>query len=167
MRKPPSKFQKEEYDKENDWAIQIVSSFLIALGYSIIDKGEDYNVDIHAHKNNKHLLIEAEVKKLYPWEDRNSFKFDTVSFLGRKKKWAKGEGFWYFIVCRENKNLLFAHSSQIFKEENNEKIYVNSTRRLGVDTFYRLNKNEVWFAKNIKDYDYQIVDRPDQSPLSI
>lgn len=165
----PGRFIKEEYDKENDWAISIVSSFLIERGYTIIDKAEDYGVDIHAHKGDKHLFIEAEVKKRYPWENRETFKFDTVSFLGRKKKWASGQGFWYFIVCRENKNIIFAHSSNIYKKDNREKIYVSTNQRRGEDLFYRLNKEEVWFAKSMGGSKYKVSDFPDgdQSPFSI
>jgi hypothetical protein len=46
----------------------------------------------------------CEVKHKYPFTDATeSFKFDTVSFLGRKKKYGD---FWYVIVCGETEALL-------------------------------------------------------------
>ena len=104
------RFVEESYDKHNAWAIEKVSEYLVHRGYTISQKQkEDYGIDIEAVRNGETIYVEAEAKEDYPWKDLESFKFDTVSFLGRKKKWAKHK-FWYVIICRETEAMLVGHS---------------------------------------------------------
>jgi len=141
------KFVKESYDKNNEFAITIVKNFLKKEGYVVIEKEEDYKVDIIATKNNEEKLFEVEVKTGYSFTDNNSFRFPTVSFLARKKKWNIGKGFLYIIVCKETDWGLVAHSSDIYKDEYKENLTINTHHRKGKDEFYRVPKDKCKFFK--------------------
>jgi len=142
------KFVKDSYNENNDFAINIVQNFLINNGYTIIEKlVEDYNIDIEAKKDNITKLFEVEVKTGYKFTNRESFKFDTVSFLARKKKWNINEGFLYIIICKETDWALVAKSGDIFKPEYKESLQINSYYRKGNDEFYRVPKELCKFFK--------------------
>lgn len=137
------KFVQESYDTNDDWGKQIVMDFLRDKGFEIIDKKEDYKVDIKArHIARGHILnFEVEVKHRYPWTCMDDFKFDSVSFLGRKKKWSGGDGFWYIIVCAETRAMILCHSEVIYKDEHREFAYINTLHRKGNDELFRVPKN--------------------------
>lgn len=85
-RKQPSKFVPKSYKRSDKWGITKIKEFLIEEGYTIKDKKiEDYGIDIEAEKDGKIFYFEIETKTGYPFNDVNDFKFNTVSFLGRKK----------------------------------------------------------------------------------
>lgn len=148
MRTEAGKFVKESYDINNSFAIDILSNFLISNGYTIEEKlEEDFDVDIIAFKDGKKKLFEVEVKTGYSFTDKESFRFDTVSFLARKEKWNKDSGFLYVIICKETDWALVAHSSNIFKEEYKEKLTINTEHRKGRDVFYRVPKELCRFFK--------------------
>jgi len=135
------KFVKESYDTNNDFAIDIVKNFLIKKGYVIKEKvSEDYGIDISAEINGVEKLFEVEVKTGYGFTDRNSFRFDTVSFLARKEKWSKNYSFFYIIICKETNWALVAKSEDIFKEEYKQSLNINTKYRKGQDLFYRVPK---------------------------
>jgi hypothetical protein len=141
-------FVQESYDENNSFAIEILSKHLISKGYSIEEKlKEDFDVDIIAFKDGKKKLFEVEVKTGYSFTDRESFKFNTVSFLSRKEKWNHGNGFLYVIICKETDWALVAHSSDIFLEEYKEKITIDTKHRKGYDYFYRVPKQKCKFFK--------------------
>jgi hypothetical protein len=153
------RFVEESYDKHNDWAIAKVSEYLEHRGYTIVKKEkEDYGIDIKAERNGETIYVEAEAKEDYPWTDLDSFKFSTVSFLGRKKKWAEHK-FWYVIICRESEAMLVGHSDVIFQDQYIEKIHINKGKRKGGDTFYRVPKELLVFI-NKKDDGYAVTYRP-------
>ena len=77
MNKKPSDFVKSSYDKNNAIAVEAVSKWLEKKGYSIINKEEDYWVDIEAEKEGKTLLFEAEVKSNISFTTR---QFDLIRF---------------------------------------------------------------------------------------
>lgn len=146
MNKKPSEFVKSSYDKNNSLAIDMVSDFLVNKGFSIVDKKEDYWIDIEAKKEGETLLFEAEVKSRVKFTSRDSFPFKTVSFLARKLKW-KETPFWYVIVCPDTKYAIFAKSEDIFKDEYIENINVNTSDRKGMDKFYIVPKSVCYFKK--------------------
>ncbi len=153
------KFVKDSYDKHNEWAIEKVSQYLKHRGYVIHDKSEeDYGIDIVAEKNGKIINVEAEAKEEYPWQDIESFKFPTVSFLARKRKW-KATNFWYFIVCRETDAMLVGNSDVIFRDEYLEHAHINKGGRNGSDSFYRVPKELLMFISGY-DKGYETSYRP-------
>ena len=146
MNKKPSEFVKSSYDNNNSLAIDMVSDFLVNKGFSIVDKEEDYWIDIEAEREGETLLFEAEVKPRVRFTSRDSFPFKTVSFLSRKSKW-KETPFWYVIVCPDTKYAIFAKSEDIFKDKYIENINVNTSDRKGMDKFYRVPKSVCIFKK--------------------
>ena len=140
------KFRQDSYDANNEWGISRVKKLLKKRGYTIIEKEEDYNIDIEAKKDGKIFLFEVETKAGYPFRNKKTFKFDTVSFLARKSKWASTP-FWYIIICRETESFVCCHSNTIFKEEYKKTIEVNSKYREGTDSFYRVPKDLCYWNK--------------------
>ena len=141
------KFVQASYDRNDDWGKEVLVRWLKMHGgrFAIIEKEkEDYKVDILAldTKADKLVSFEVEVKHGYPFTDAKSFKFDTVSFLGRKKKYGD---FWYVIVCGETESLLLAHSFEIYKEEYREIKTIATNERNGLDEFYRVPKEKCLF----------------------
>lgn len=143
--KKPGDFVKESYLDNNEKAIKIFSSFLTKKGYQIIDKEEDYWIDIEATKENNTLLFEVEMKSKVKFSDRESFPFNTVSFLARKEKW-KSTPFWYCIICESTGFAVIANSDKIYKKRYKQNINVNTKHRKGLDSFYRVPKEECYFV---------------------
>ena len=144
------KFVQASYDRNDDWGKEVLVRWLKMHGgrFTIIEKEkEDYKVDILAldTKADKLVSFEVEVKHGYPFTDAESFKFDTVSFLGRKKKYGD---FWYVIVCGETEALLLCHSFEIYKEEYREIKTIATNERNGLDEFYRVPKSKCLFYAN-------------------
>ena len=146
MKYPARKFVQESYDKNDGWAKERVANLLKSKGYEVIvSEVEDYNIDITAKKNGKTIYVEAEVKRRYSWTSKEDYKFDTVSFLGRKIKWAS-KGFWYCIVCAETEAIVCCHSNRIYKDANMELININVVNRSGLDKLFRVPKEQCyWF----------------------
>lgn len=142
----PSNFVPKAYKRDNQFAINILHNYLKGKGYTIIDKDEDFGLDIMVEKDGEQLLFEAEVKTGRPFTTKSTFPFPTVSFLARKDKWVDTP-FWYGIVCRETNYAVFAHSSVIFNDEYKEQVFVANTDREGVDSFYRVPKELCYFGK--------------------
>ena len=136
------KFVQESYDTNDAYGKAILTAWLKTQDWvgKIIDI-ENYGVDLEVLDSNGNLhLFEAEVKTSYPWKDKESFKFNTVSFLGRKEKW-KERGFYYALICSETQAMCIAHSSRIFKEEFKEVLNIKTSHRNGLDCFYRVPKD--------------------------
>lgn len=146
MKYQARKFVQESYDKNDNWAKERVAKLLESKGYEVeIDEVEDYGIDLTAKKNGKTIYVEAEVKHRYKWTNKEDFKFDTVSFLGRKIKWAD-KGFWYCIVCAETEAIVCCHSDRIYRDANSEIININVTGRRGLDELFRVPKDQCyWF----------------------
>lgn len=135
---PPSKFRRDSYNDSNQLGINLITGFLRRRGFDVPKRPEDYMVDIHAYKNNIKYLIEAEVRRGLNFTSANSFPFDTVSFLARKKKYESNQSFWYFLVCRETEYCLFANSKDIFQERYKVLKKINTSRRSGIDAVYHV-----------------------------
>lgn len=145
MKQKPSKFNKESYDRSNQWGINLVTEYLISKGYVVKSKDvEDMLVDIVASKDGIEKSYEVEVKTGYKFTSKDDFKFDTVSFLGRKQKY---KNFWYIIICRETKSMIVCHSDIIYQEQYKEKIHINSQDRKGEDLFFRVPKDLCYWIK--------------------
>src|SRR6478736_7839286 len=137
-RREPYKFVKKSYDRSDQWAITKVKEHLAGSGFTVIEKDrEDYELDIKAIKHDVVYYFECETKTEYSFTGAKDFRFPTVSFLARKKKWAE-IGFWYVIVCRETLAFVKCHSQIIYQDEFQEKLKIDSKERQGMDTFYRV-----------------------------
>ena len=138
-------FSEESYKNNDEWGISRIKRHLIESGFEVVDKDEeDYDVDIIATKDGNEFKYEAEVKSGYPFTGLSDFRFDTVSFLGRKKKFhlRSENGFYYAIVCRETEAIVYAHSSDIYKEEYRQLKTINAKHRKGLDEFYLVPKEK-------------------------
>lgn len=139
------KFSRASYDANNQWGIDQLSSFIVSKGFEIIPKrGEDYGIDIAAIRAGEIVYLEAEVKTNYPWTCREDFKFPTVSFLARKKKWDHVT-FWYVVICRETGAFVMCKSDDIFKEEYRTVKHINTQHRKGIDVTYNVPKEKCIF----------------------
>jgi hypothetical protein len=146
------KFVQASYDRNDEWGRNVLVQWLQSFAdrFEIVTKDkEDYKVDVltYDNKNKKQIAFEVEVKHNYPFTDEESFKFDTVSFLGRKKKFGD---FYYVIVCAETEALLMAHSDVIYREEYREIKTIATNERNGLDEFYRVPKSKCLFYANSK-----------------
>lgn len=137
------KFVQESYDDNDALAKELLINFLVGRGHTIISQEEDYGIDIATEKDNQLWWFEAEMKNGRPWTVKEDFPFDTVSFLGRKKKW---DNYFYFIICKETGAALYCHSNDIYKEEYKVNLFINTSQRKGTDLFYRVPKEECIFV---------------------
>ena len=79
-------FRKDSYDENDKFAINRIQKYLSKKNFIIEEKKqENFDIDIVAYRNGLKYRIEAEVKNTF-FTDLDSFPFNTVSFLGRKKK---------------------------------------------------------------------------------
>tara|TARA_R110000764_G_scaffold770_2_gene2881 strand:- start:226 stop:669 length:444 start_codon:yes stop_codon:yes gene_type:complete len=140
---PARKFVQSSYDENDNFGRSVLIDWLEKQEWVIhVFDDEDYGVDLIAlDKHGNQHKFEAEVKTNYPWTDMKSFKFNTVSFLGRKKKWME-QGFYYALICKETKAMCIAHSSIIYKEEHREELRIKTSDRSGADAFYRVPKDQ-------------------------
>lgn len=138
------KFVQESYDANDALAKELLMNFLMRRGHTIVSHVEDYGVDISTEKDSELYWFEAEIKIKRPWTNKEDFPFDTVSFLGRKKKWGD---YYYFIICRETGAALFCHCTEIYKDEYKEIVHVNSPGRSGADVFFRVPKEKCIFVE--------------------
>lgn len=134
-------FRKDSYDANNDIAIKKVIKYLESQGMRCEYKEEeDFDIDLICYKGSKKYRVEVEVKNTY-FEDEETYPFETVSFLKRKKKYAKPGMFFYFLLSKKCNSFLFCQSNIIYKDEYYEKCNVNTSQRYGSDEFYRVPKH--------------------------
>ena len=141
------KFNQASYDENDNWAKTIFVKHLIRNGYKVLSTKEDFGVDLTAEKDNKLYYFELEVKTRYPFTSRDTFQFDTVSFLARKKRLHEQNPFIYVIICKETEYALCCESQDVFKDGYEEFVTINTTRRKGLDKMYRVPKDKVKFFK--------------------
>lgn len=134
------KFNKDSYDKNDTYAKKLFSRFLIRKGHSIYRVEENFQHDLITNKDNYIYFFELEVKTNYPFTTSETFKFDTVSFLGRKKRLHDIKPYYYVIICRETEHALMCYSTDIFKDEYIESINIHTNHRSGADQMYRVPK---------------------------
>ena len=138
-----SEFNEDDYSKYDKAAKERLCSFLQARGHKIVDKEENYSIDITSELNGKTHYFEVEFKVKYPFTCQNDFKFESVSFLGRKSKYPFS--FYYVILCFETSGAVYCKSEHIFKDEYCEKTEANRNSTKGLDIFYRVPKEKCKF----------------------
>lgn len=143
------KFSKESYNNNDNFAKELFIKFIIQKGHTIINSEENYEHDIITEKDGKTYYFEVEVKHNYPFTDKKSFKFSTVSFLGRKLRLHKIQPFKYVIICAETLYAVACESKLIYKDDYIEELDINKYERKGKDAFYRVPKDDCVFF-NIK-----------------
>jgi len=140
MRTKAGKFRQDDYDQNDNFAINKIQKYLLKNNFIIEEKDqEDFDIDIIAHKDGLKYRIEAEVKNTF-FTDSDSYPFNTVSFLGRKKKYSNEGLFYYFLLCKKNNSFLYCTSDIIYQEKYKEIKEVNTVHRFGTDVFYRVPK---------------------------
>lgn len=134
------KFVKESYDSYDLIGKQLLVAYLVKRGHIIKPEtfDEDYGVDILTEFKGKEFKFEVEFKR-YSFNDKESFPFDTVSFLGRKEKWKKHK-YIYCIISEQTKAAVFCESDIIFNDEYRQVINIDIESRSGFDLFYRVPK---------------------------
>lgn len=138
------KFNQQSYDDNDDQAKRLLTAFLESKGHKISQNCDKYGVDLFSEKDGKTYSWEVEMKSKRPWTSMDTFNFDTVSFLNRKKKW---DNFWYVIICKETGAAVICHSSVIFEQDYKQKIYINTGDRSGTDYFFRVPKEKCIFVE--------------------
>ena len=132
------KFSKKSYDENDEYAKKKISNFLIKRGHKIIQDKEDYNHDLVTKKDNVTFYFEFEVKRNYPFINEKDYKFNTVSFLGRKIRLHNIKPYYYMILCYETDSVVFCYSNDIFKNDYKEVLSLNKYNRKGADEMYRV-----------------------------
>jgi hypothetical protein len=120
--------------------------YLKSRGHRVIENEDIYGLDFFTVKDQKWFNWEVEVKANIAWTSVDDFPYETISFLGRKKR-LETENFWYVIICSATKSAIFAPSTVIFKEEYKVVNKVRSEYRTGFDEFYRVPKELCIFRK--------------------
>lgn len=150
MRYEPREFSKTAYNRSDEYVKSILKNYLICKGHTILKEEEDYNHDLVTMINGKKCYFEFEMKRNYPFTTKESYRFNTVSFLGRKERLHKIKPFYYFILCYETNHVVYCHSSEIFKDEYREKVSLNKYSRKGTDEMFRVPKSKCSFFKAVK-----------------
>ena len=140
-------FNRELYNESDEKAKQLFKAHLESKGHIIIKDIEDYEHDLVSSKNGKIFYFELELKLAYQFKDEASFKFDTVSFLGRKERLHKIQPFHYIIICPDTKMAITAYSDDIYNEQYKVERYANQAYKQGLDCFYRTPKDKTRFFK--------------------
>jgi len=148
MKYTARKFQQNQYDKCDSISKKVFVEFIENRGHTIVSKEEDYNHDIVTEKDGTYHYFELETKRGYPFRGRESFPFQSVSFLGRKKRLHEIKHFHYIILCWETKYAVGCHSSDIFLEKYAQERHLSNKERNGLDRFYRVPKNKCYFFKS-------------------
>lgn len=135
------KFSKEEYIKYDDLAKESFKKFLLENNHTIIKDTEDYYHDLVTSKDNKEFYYEVEIKKGYPFTNKESFRFSTVSFLGRKERLHNIKPFYYVIICKETNWAVICPSDIIYQEKYKEQLYIHTQTRKGSDEMFRIPRD--------------------------
>ena len=144
------KFNKESYDKYDYYVKEKMAKFLKERGHEVLKDEEDYNHGLVTERGGKVNYFELEAKVNYPFTTMSDYPFDTVSFLGRKKRLHHINPFFYVILCYETGAFVSCHSSDIYKDKYRHTINISTKERKGMDVVYRVPKLKCMFS-NIKD----------------
>lgn len=139
------KFNKESYDKSDVFAKRKFIEFLVKKGHKIVESKEDYSHDIITKKDGVIFYFEVETKRHRPFTNRETYPFQTVSFLGRKRKIHNKHPFYYIIICKETNWAICCDSNKIFIDIYNKKVNINTIHTKGKDQFFRVPKEECLF----------------------
>ena len=137
------KFNQESFNENDALGRQLLTAFLEKKGHNVSNNCDIYGIDLVTEKDGVEYNWEVEMKSKRPWTSMDSFQFDSVSFLDRKKKW---DNFWYVVICKETNAAIICHSSVIFHNDYKQKIYINTADRKGTDYFFRVPKEKCIFV---------------------
>lgn len=134
-------FVKSQYDKYDKLGRLLLVDFLVSHGWIVEAKDkEDYKIDIIAHKDNRTVYFEVEMKNT-KFTSAEDFPYSTVSFLERKKKFHKDHYFFYTIISSLTYGALMIRSDKIYNNSYLEVLDINTKERSGKDYFYRVPKD--------------------------
>ena len=139
------KFNQGSYDHSDKYAKDLFISYIKNSGHHLFSVVENYDHDIITMKDGVKFFFELETKSKYPFTTMDTFPFDSVSFLGRKKRLHLKNKFHYIIICRETEWAVTCESQNIFKEEYSESLNINTPNRKGKDQMYRVPKEKCIF----------------------
>jgi hypothetical protein len=137
------KFNQESFNENDEEAKRLLIAFLKSKGHNISNNCDKYGIDLFSERDGIEYNWEVEMKVKRPWTSKDTFQFDSVSFLDRKKKW---DNFWYVVICKETKAAIICHSSVIFHNDYKQKVYINTAQRKGTDYFFRVPKEKCIFV---------------------
>lgn len=137
------KFNQELFDTSDEEGKQLLIAFLESKCHKISQNSDKYGIDLFSEKGGQKYNWEVEMKSRRPWVSEETFPFESVSFLNRKKKW---DNFWYVLICRETRAAIFCHSNVIFHDDYKEKLYIKTSYRNGTDYFFRVPKEKCIFV---------------------
>ena len=139
------KFNQGSYNHSDQYAKDLFIQYITNKGHTIISEEENYNHDIITNKDNITYYFELETKSRYPFTSIDTFPFNSVSFLGRKKRLHLKNKFHYIIICRETEWAVTCSSENIFKDEYLENLNINTPNRKGKDQMFRVPKEKCIF----------------------
>jgi len=144
-------FSKEDY-KVSEFTVAKVKLILTKWGYAIVEKDEDYKVDIIASKNGFTHRFEIEERvRDGQFGSQSSFMYPNVNFLARKIRYAYGGDFIYLILSQSTPCMIMRHSEDIFKEELQKIVMCNSNSHSGPDSVYVVPTKECYFFNSDTD----------------
>ena len=111
------KFNQESYNKNDGYAKNKFINFIESRGHVVLNSEENFDHDIITEKNGLKYHFELEVKRNYPFTSKKTYKFNTVSFLGRKKRLHLKHNFHYIIICIETEWAVYCGSEDIFIDD--------------------------------------------------
>lgn len=138
MKYTARKFNQTSYNENDKYAKNKIKKYLINRGHKILKEVEDYDHDLVTERDGKKFYFEFEVKRNYPFTGKDDYKFNSVSFLGRKLRLHLINPFYYCILCYETDFVVFCHSNDIFKEEYKQNLILKRHTRQGNDEMYRV-----------------------------
>jgi hypothetical protein len=138
-------FNKQSYKSNDEPAKKLLIEFLKRNNHEIKRANENFEHDLITAKDNNFFIWEVEMKIGYKFTTKDTYQFNTVSFLGRKLRLHKIKPFFYVIICKETKWALMAHSNDIFINEYRELISVHVKDRTGNDEVYHVPKTKCKF----------------------
>jgi len=138
-------FNQNSYDNNDGYAKQKFIDFIVSRGHKVLSSHENYEHDIITEKDGVTYYFELEVKINYPFTHKNTYKFNTVSFLGRKKRLHIKQGFYYIIICVETEWAVCCDSEQIFLDDYIEDLTIDTHDRNGKDQMYRVPRENCLF----------------------
>lgn len=139
------KFNQESYDNNDAFAKQKFINFIISKGHLVLSSKENFDHDVVTEKDGVKHYFELEVKRNYPFTSKITYKFDTVSFLGRKKRLHDKNRFYYIIICIETEWAVCCDSNKIFLDDYIEDLKIETQDRNGMDQMYRVPREECLF----------------------
>ena len=140
-------FDAKMYTNTDNLAKEMFKPFITNRGHIITKEDEDYKHDLQTEKDGEVFLFELEISLANVFSSKEDYKYEKVSFLGRKERLHDIEPFYYVIICKATRTALVAHSSDIYCGDNYIERYVNTPNREGLDRFYVVDKDKVKFFK--------------------